>query len=116
MGKYQVLQEINFGQRIAEDEIDELSSYFVETDEWQRIYAGDIDIVYGAKGVGKSAIYSLLLNRRQELAEQRRILVIAAENPKGAPVFQGLVKNPEISEMELYYLWKLYFLALIADR
>lgn len=116
MGKYQVLQAINFGQRIAEDEIDELSDYFVETDEWQRIYAGDIDIVYGAKGVGKSAIYSLLLNRRQELAEQRRILVIAAENPKGAPVFQELVKNPEISEVELYYLWKLYFLALIADR
>lgn len=116
MGKQQVLHNINFGKRIAEDEINELSSYFVETDAWQKIYAGEIDIVYGAKGAGKSAIYSLLLNRRQELAENRRILIIAAEYPRGAPVFKGLVDNPEITEQELYNLWKLYFLSLIADQ
>lgn len=59
--KREVLQTTTFGQRVAEAEEAELSSYFVETDEWRKIFAGDVDIVYGAKGAGKSALYSLLI-------------------------------------------------------
>jgi len=115
MGKRQVLQNIHFGERIAEDEVDELSAYFVETDQWRSIFAGEVNVVYGAKGAGKSAIYSLLLNRKEEL-RQRRIIAISAENPRGATVFRDLVdKKPEITEQELYNLWKLYFLSLVAD-
>lgn len=113
--KLQVLQEINFGERIAEDEIEQLRSYFVETDEWQRIFAGDIDIVYGSKGAGKSAIYSLLLERKQELSK-RRIIAFAAESPRGIPVFKSLINDTDITEQELYNLWKLYFLALVAEQ
>ena len=116
MDKRQVLQGISFGERIAEDEVDDLSSYFVETNQWQRIFAGEVDVVYGAKGAGKSAIYSLLLNRQQDLAE-KRIMVIPAENPRGDTVFKELVDNqPEITEQQLYNLWKLYFLSLVADQ
>lgn len=116
MDKRQVLQGITFGERIAEDEVDDLSSYFVETNQWQRIFAGEVDVVYGAKGAGKSAIYSLLLNRQQELAE-KRIMVFPAENPRGDTVFKELVDNqPEITEQQLYNLWKLYFLSLVADQ
>ena len=116
MDKRQVLQDITFGERIAEDEVDDLSSYFVETNQWQRIFAGEVDIVYGAKGAGKSAIYSLLLNRQQDLTE-KRIMVIPAENPRGDTVFKELVDNqPEITEQQLYNLWKLYFLSLVADQ
>jgi hypothetical protein len=117
MEKQHVLKSITFGERIAEEEVDELSSYFVETDQWRSIFAGNVDIVYGPKGAGKSAIYSLLLNRKQELAEEsRRIIVIAAENPRGATVFKELAdRKLEITEQELYNLWKLYFLSLVAD-
>ena len=116
MDKRQILQSITFGQRIAEDEVDDLSSYFVETNQWQHIFAGDVDIVYGAKGAGKSAIYSLLLNCQQELAE-KRIMVIPAENPHGDTVFKELVDNQsDITEQQLYNLWKLYFLSLVADQ
>lgn len=115
MNKQELLQAINFGKRTAEDEVDELGAYFVETDQWKKIYAGEIDIVYGAKGAGKSAIYSLLQKREQEFAA-RRILVIAAENPRGTPVFRNLVNKPDIEEQEIYNLWKLYFLSLIAGR
>lgn len=116
MGKRQVLQDISFGQRIAEDEVDELSFYFVETSQWQSIFAGDVDVVYGAKGAGKSAIYSLLLNRQRELA-RNRIIVIPAENPRGATVFKELVDSqPDITEQQFYNLWKLYFLSLVADQ
>jgi hypothetical protein len=46
----EILQAASFGERIAEQELDELAEYFVETDQWRRLYAGDVDIVYGPKG------------------------------------------------------------------
>ena len=110
-----ILQAITFGHRIAEDEIDELASYFVETDQWRRIFAGEIDVVYGPKGSGKSAIYFLLLNNKEALAE-RGISIVAAENPRGAPAFKDLVEDPPTSESEFRGLWKLYILALVGDQ
>ena len=82
--KHQLLQSVSFGQRIAEDEVDDIASYFVETDQWKRIYSGAVDIVYGPKGSGKSAIYSLLMGRTSELFD-RGIVVAAAENPRERP-------------------------------
>ena len=40
---------------------------------------GDIDIVYGTKGAGKSALYALLLSKNGDLFD-KNILLIAAEN------------------------------------
>lgn len=116
MRKREVLQTTTFGQRVAEDEGNELSAYFVETDQWQRIFAGEIDIVYGPKGSGKSAIYSLLIGREDELFD-RGILLVPAERPRGAPVFENIAESdPATSEAEFRNLWKLYFLLLIANR
>ena len=61
MDKREILRSSNFGMRVAEDESSELEKYFVETDQWQRTFKGDVDIVYGSKGAGKSALYSLLI-------------------------------------------------------
>jgi hypothetical protein len=108
------LQSVSFGQRIAEGEVDDLASYFVETDQWKRIYSGAVDIVYGPKGSGKSAIYSLLMGRTTELFD-RGIVVAAAENPRGTPAFRDLVTDPPASEAEFVALWKLYLLCLIAE-
>jgi hypothetical protein len=113
MPKRDILSVSNFGQRIAEEEGETLRSYFVETDQWKRIFSGVVDVVYGAKGSGKSAIYSLLLDHNQSLRE-RGISVIAAENPRGTPVFKDLVEDPPTSEDEFRGLWKLYFVCLIA--
>lgn len=112
MNKKQLLQNITFGKRIAEEEVAELESYFVETDQWRRIYNGEVDIIYGVKGSGKSAIYSLLLNRRNILREQN-VFVVAAEDPRGTPIFKDLVPDPPASEIEFRNLWKVYFLALV---
>lgn len=114
MSKRDVLQAVTFGKRVAEEEVAELGSYFVETDQWRRIFAGDVDIVYGAKGSGKSAIYSLLLNRVDALFD-RGILIAAAENPRGTPVFKDLVLDPPSSEEEFRNLWKIFFLSLIGS-
>jgi hypothetical protein len=114
MQKLDILRKINFGQRVAEEEIDELSKYFVETNQWRRIFAGDIDIVYGPKGSGKSAIYSLLDAKKDDLLS-RKIIAIPAENPRGTPIFENLVSNPPKDESEFISLWKLYFLSLVGS-
>lgn len=111
MSKLEVLKGLSFGKQVAEDESNDLSAYFVQTDSWHRIYDGKIDIIYGAKGSGKSAIYLLILNCMDDLFD-RRVLLVAAENVRGAPVFKDIVVNPPTSELEFINLWKLYLLTL----
>jgi hypothetical protein len=109
-----VLRTLSFGQRIAEEERDFLAKYFVETDQWRRMYSGDVDIVYGAKGSGKSALYFLLIERSDSFRESG-INLITGENPRGTPVFRDLATEPPASEREFVDLWKLYFLSLLGQ-
>lgn len=109
-----MLKAASFGERIAEQEIDELSEYFVETHQWSRLIAGEVDIVYGDKGSGKSALYSLL-NRSDEALFDRKILIKPAENPNGTTAFSDVVVEPPTSEEEFVGLWKLYFLSLLSE-
>jgi hypothetical protein len=76
---------------------------------------GDIDIVRGENGAGKSAIYSLLMTKADSLFDQG-ILLVAAENPRGATVFKDLVADPPTTENEFIALWKLYALTIIAQQ
>ena len=110
--KREVLAVTSFGKRIAEDEVDDLASYFVETDQWNKVFSGQVDVVYGPKGSGKSAIYSLLRQKRPEL-QARGIIPAPGENVRGTPVFEGLVTDPPSSEEQFRGLWKVYFLSLI---
>jgi hypothetical protein len=113
-GKKDVLAQVHFGQRIAEQESKQLLGYFVETDQWKSILRGEVDVIYGAKGSGKSAIYSLLLNH-QKLLEEQGISTVPAENPQGDAVFEDLKVDPPASEREFRGLWKLYFVCLIGN-
>lgn len=109
-----VLRASTFGQRTAEEEREQLKKYFVETEQWSKVFNGEIDIVYGTKGSGKSAIYNLILENEDTLFE-RRILVTSAENPQGAAAFQSLATDPPESEFEFVCLWKIYFLSISAQ-
>ncbi|MFZ0889179.1 MAG: hypothetical protein WA005_12060 [Candidatus Binataceae bacterium] len=115
MTKREVLNATTFGKTTAEDERLDLSSYFVETDQWRRIFSGETDVVYGAKGSGKSAIYALLLSRRGEL-RGRGIIVVPCENPQGAPAFKDVAADPPTDEAEFRNLWKLYLLLMVARQ
>jgi hypothetical protein len=115
MDTLHLLKEASFGARVAEDETSELASYFVETDQWTRIVRGEIDVIRGEKGAGKSAIYSLLMNKTDEFFD-RNILLVPAEKPRGTPAFKDLVADPPATELEFVGMWKLYILALIAQR
>jgi hypothetical protein len=113
--KQEILINAHFGSRIAEDEADELQSYFVETEQWRKVLAGDADIIFGAKGAGKSALYSLLVAKKEELRQGRRTVFIAAENPRGTPAFRDLTTEPPLTEEHFRALWKLYFLSISAN-
>lgn len=115
MTRTDVLANAGFGSRIAEDEVDHLHSYFVETDQWKKLLSGDVDVIFGAKGAGKSALYSLLVSKKDELRLGRRTLFLAAENPRGTPAFRDLTTEPALSEEQFRGLWKLYFLSIAAD-
>jgi hypothetical protein len=110
--KRDVLAQLSFGQRIAEDEADALAAYFVETDQWRKIISGEVDVVYGPKGSGKSALYSLLRLKRDELTA-KGIIPVSGEKVRGTPVFEDLVSDPPASEEQFRALWKLYFLSLL---
>lgn len=110
--KAEILQNLSIGSRVAEDEGEELSRYFVETDQWRRILAGEVDIVFGPKGAGKSAIYTSLVDRDDELFD-RGIIVVAGEKPRGTPAFTDIVADPPTSESEFVALWKFYVLGLL---
>ena len=107
-----VLKVSDFGQRVAEEEADDLHKYFVETDNWAKLVSGQVDIVYGPKGAGKSALYSLLVQNRDALFD-RGILLIAGENPRGATAFKNIASDPPDREEVFVGLWKLYILNLI---
>lgn len=110
-----LLTDAVFGSRIAEDEVDELHSYFVETEQWRKVLAGEVDIIFGAKGAGKSALYSLLVAKKELLRLGRRTIFLAAENPRGTPAFRDLTTEPALSEEKFRGLWKLYFLCIAAN-
>jgi hypothetical protein len=46
----------------------------------------------------------------------RGILLVAAENPRGATVFKDLVADPPTTETEFIALWKLYAMTIIAQQ
>lgn len=51
------LQKLSLGASAAENEFRTLSSYFVETAEFVRTMRGEINVVAGRKGSGKTAIF-----------------------------------------------------------
>ncbi|MCE4146272.1 hypothetical protein LJD22_01330 [Bacillus velezensis] len=61
--KIDLLMNSRFGERVAEED-ENLASYFVETAVWNQLLMGEIDVVRGVKGSGKSALYMQLLKKR----------------------------------------------------
>lgn len=54
------LERLNLGASAAENELQELSHYYLETDEYRRGLRGEIRVVTGRKGAGKTALFAQL--------------------------------------------------------
>lgn len=112
--KRSLLANLSLGQRVAEEEREQLASYFVETDQWQKVLSGQIDVIFGPKGAGKSALYFALVAHEPWFRAENTILV-SAEQPQGTPAFKTFVSDPPTSEAEFVGVWKLYVLSLIGS-
>lgn len=111
----QVLKSTNVGERIAELESEGLSKYFLKTHLWEQILSSEVDIVFGCKGSGKSAIYNYLSNQEDNIFELNAILTLA-ENPRGTVAFKDLNTTPPTEEPEFKGIWKLYFILIISQK
>jgi hypothetical protein len=122
-----ILEKLNFGSSVAEDETGYLQQYFVNTRFWRQVAEGRYDIVLGAKGSGKSAIYLSLINQSGAFLKDRNIVLVEAANPRGDTVFALLntatrnnnYENPgkeALIEEDVVDFWKLYFLTIMVSK
>lgn len=67
------LQSLRIGDPTAENEMTTLSSYFLQTDQYNRTLKGDVNLVVGRKGSGKTALF---IQTRDEIRSDKRNIVV----------------------------------------
>ena len=67
------LAELSIGDAIAENEFQTLGGYYLRTDQFGRASRGEVNLVVGRKGAGKTALFSQLRNEKR--ANVRNIVV-----------------------------------------
>lgn len=82
------LAKLNLGASSAENEMRDLGNYYLETDEYQRTLRGEVQIVAGRKGAGKTALFVQVRDKHR----QNKQLIVLDLKPEG---FQ-LVKFKEL--------------------
>jgi hypothetical protein len=68
-----LLARLTLGSPIAENEFQELGQYYLQTDEYHRALRGEIQIVGGRKGTGKTALFFQV---RDRLRSDRKVVVL----------------------------------------
>ena len=58
-----LLQQISLGDPMAENEFQALATYYVQTDEYNRTLRGEVNLVVGRKGTGKTALFFQVRDR-----------------------------------------------------
>ena len=85
MSTLDVLRPVTFGQRVAEEEGEQLAAYFVETDHWHRLLEDAVDVASGP---------SLARQVIEIVAPQVRIGGFVM-NDNGEPDYMQFMGNPE---------------------
>ena len=73
MDAQQVVQSISMGSRVAEEEAADLAAYFVETENWRKVYQGEADVIFtsGGASAGDEDHVSALLRAEGTIASWR---------------------------------------------
>src|SRR5665647_514188 len=103
MRRLDLLRDIDLGDDAAEND-SVLDRAFVQTHVFNRLLQGQIDLVTGLKGTGKSALYRMIVEHSARFPELNDVRVVPAVNPIGNPVFKALFRANS-SEMRLRSLW-----------
>jgi energy-coupling factor transporter ATP-binding protein EcfA2 len=88
------LARLSLGSSIAENELRDLSSYYIYTDEFRRAERGEVQVVVGRKGSGKTALFARL---RDRLRRQQQRIVLDLQ-PEGFQLLK--LKEQVLSLME----------------
>lgn len=67
------LEQLTLGASSAENEMQDLQRYYIETDEFRRALRGEVRVVSGRKGAGKTALFIQVRNRLR--ADKRNVVV-----------------------------------------
>lgn len=59
------LSTITIGDPMAENELQSLGDYYLQTSEFSRALRGEVNLVVGRKGTGKTALFSQVRNRKR---------------------------------------------------
>ena len=89
------LDRVYCGDPAAENEQDLLSSYFLETEQFRLTMSGDLNIVLGRKGSGKTAVFLQVRNRVREI----RSNIVVDLQPEGYQLIQ--MKEFVLRQLEL---------------
>lgn len=68
-----LLQSLQVGDPTAENEMTTLANYFFHTDQYHRAIRGEVNLVVGRKGAGKTALF---IQVRNEIRSDRRNVVV----------------------------------------
>ncbi|WP_409019115.1 hypothetical protein [Brevundimonas vesicularis] len=79
------LEALNIGDSTAENEFEGLDHYFHNTDQYFKAERGEVNLVVGRKGTGKTAIFGHLRNRKR----RDRSNVIVDLRPRGLSAYQA---------------------------
>ena len=67
--KRRFLETVSFGSSSAENEFRELGSYYLTTDQFLRAMRGEVRLIVGRKGSGKTALFAQLRDRVRQPQE-----------------------------------------------
>jgi hypothetical protein len=73
------LSRLNLGASSAENEFSDLGHYYLVTDEYRRALSGEVRVVTGRKGAGKTALFAQLRDKLR----QNKALVVLDLRPEG---------------------------------
>lgn len=68
-----LLSTVVFGDPMAENEFQNLGRYYLQTDEFSRALRGEVNLVVGRKGTGKTALFSQVRNHKR--SDKRNVVV-----------------------------------------
>ena len=63
--KPELLSRLRLGDPVAESEFETLGAYYVQNDAYLRALRGEVNLVVGRKGTGKTALFSQLRNSKR---------------------------------------------------
>jgi hypothetical protein len=73
------LDRLSLGASSAENELQELGNYYLKTDEYRRVLRGEVRIVTGRKGAGKTALFSQI----RDSTRQDKSRIVLDLKPEG---------------------------------